>query len=454
MVVPMMSCHRRHSSTSAGEQLTYDTAAVQQTWDFGVQGGCYHLSQAAEAKAFFDEQGFVVFSEVMTEEENEAAKSSLVNDLHEINAETQHITSLSHFAEEDLPTSPNHTFRTTCNMAFGRFAWTVRCNQNIRMAFATLHECTLDALACSWDNPFYTPQANDSCSTQNACTQLHWDMNWYYGGEKAPLADELCVQGVYYASATDFTTPTFVGCPSSQSTFMDFCESEHNRSKMGANVLNYMPLEEFGSDFASSVALPAPQRIHVPARGLLLWSSRFCHGNSAPMVPGPTIAPMDVDEPTLGRVAMAICYGPVTHRSSEVQKAGLLMGVAGIRTTHNPAIMLAHDKHGYPDSFVSNSEPNANLRPIKIPLNPCVTEEDFKQMMDRAALTMSQRQALSLETLQEAVYASYWGLDGRTEADAWLPMLNFDIGDLRTLMHPIASSSQGLHTCEAAAASH
>ena len=25
-------------------------------------------------------------------------------------------------------------------------------------------------------------------------TQLHWDMNLFYGGDKAPMADELCVQ--------------------------------------------------------------------------------------------------------------------------------------------------------------------------------------------------------------------------------------------------------------------
>jgi hypothetical protein len=35
------------------------------------------------------------------------------------------------------------------------------------------------------------------------------------------------------------------------------------------------------------------------------------------------------------------------------------MGLAGMRTTHNPAIMLAHDKHGYPADFVSEIHPNA-----------------------------------------------------------------------------------------------
>ena len=51
------------------------------------------------------------------------------------------------------------------------------------------------------------------------------------------------------------------------------------------------------------------------------------------------------------------------------------MGLAGMRTTHNPAIMLAHDKHGYPDDFVSNSEPNASLRDIELGLNPAVVGE-------------------------------------------------------------------------------
>ena len=48
----------------------------------------------------------------------------------------------------------------------------VRAHPGIKQCFAQLHECRPDQLACSWDNPFYTPQATDSCSTQNACTQL------------------------------------------------------------------------------------------------------------------------------------------------------------------------------------------------------------------------------------------------------------------------------------------
>ena len=47
-----------------------------------------------------------------------------------------------------------------------------------------------------------------------------------------------------------------------------------------------------------------------------------------------------------------------------------MQGVAGIRTTHNPAVMLAHDKHGYPDDFVSVDEPNKALSAIRIQLNP------------------------------------------------------------------------------------
>eukprot|EP01052_Picozoa_sp_SAG31_P027058 SAG31_NODE_2502_length_5594_cov_3.175796_2_plen_90_part_00 len=68
----------------------------------------------------------------------------------------------------------------------------MRGHESIKEAFGMVHMVPPEQLACSWDNPFYTPRANDSCSTQNACTQLHWDMNWWYGGKKAPLADELC----------------------------------------------------------------------------------------------------------------------------------------------------------------------------------------------------------------------------------------------------------------------
>ena len=141
---------------------------------------------------------------------------------------------------------------------------------------------------------------------------------------------------------------------------------------------------------------------------------------------------------------------PVAHRSAEVHRAGLLMGLAGIRTTHNPAIMLAHDKHGYPDDFVTSYEPNSKLNALKIPLNPDVTEADFQQMLAKAKLSPAERQNLSLTTFQSEVYRSYWSLDERSVQDAWLPMMKLSSRHLRKLMHPLASSTQGLHESEAA----
>ena len=362
------SC-RRFASSAAG---VFDTTATHNAWNFQRLGGSYTLNctkSIDDARQFFDEQGFVVFRDVMSDDENTSAMRSLLADLHEINPATSHITALGEFDEPELPTSPNHTFRTTCNMAFGRFAWAVRTHDGVKQAFAKLHGTTPDQLACSWDNPFYTPKATDSCSTQNACTQLHWDMNYYYKGAKAPLADELCVQGVYYATATNAQTPTFVCCPGShKSAFMAFCDAETNPSGpiQQAAILNYLPIDVVGGGetFAAKAGLAPPVRIHVPSKGLLLWNSRTCHGNSAPTTgAGATAAAAsdrgareeEQEEEGIGRVAFAICYGPVSQRTAAVHKAGLLMGLAGIRTTHNPAIMLAHDKHGYPADFVSRS---------------------------------------------------------------------------------------------------
>jgi hypothetical protein len=360
---------RRFASSTAG---AFDTSATQDAWDFQRLGGSYTLDSATSidgARQFFDEQGFVVFEDVMSDDENASAVRSLLADLHEVNPATSHITALDAFDESDLPTSPNHTFRTTCNMAFGRFAWAVRAHDRVKEAFARLHGTTSDQLACSWDNPFYTPKATDSCSTQNACTQLHWDMNYYYKGSKAPLADELCVQGVYYATATNAQTPTFVCCPGShKSAFVAFCDAETNPSgpSQQAAILNYLPIDAVGGgeEFASKAGLAPPVRIHVPSKGLLLWNSRTCHGNSAPAAAAAEKAAGEEaqeqqEEEGIGRVAFAICYGPVSQRTAAVQKAGLLMGLAGMRTTHNPAIMLAHDKHGYPADFVSEIHPNA-----------------------------------------------------------------------------------------------
>ena len=453
-------CRCCASSSAAG---AFDTSTTQPAWDFGKRGGSYPLQDADDAEKFFDEQGFVVFTDVMSDAENTAATGALLEDLHEVNPAKAHISALDAFEEDDLPTSPNHTFRTTCNMAFGRFSWAVRTHYGVKEAFAKIHGTTADSLSCSWDNPFYTPQATDSCSTQSACTQLHWDMNYFFKGTKAPLTDELCVQGVYYATETSETTPTFVCCPGShKEAFMAYCQADTNPSgpKHRKAILNYLPIDVVGGvEFASKAGLAPPVRIHVPSKALLLWNSRTCHGNSAPVpVRGQNgdecerrmnaSGGFEAEEGNIGRVAFAICYGPTSQRTAAVHKAGLLMGLAGMRTTHNPAIMLAHDKHGYPPDFVSNAEPNSKLNEITLGMNPEVTEEEFQSMLDRAGLSVHERQGLSLTTVQRKVFDSYWKVDGATEADAYAPMLKLSVQDLRRLLPTVASSTQGTHECE------
>eukprot|EP01052_Picozoa_sp_SAG31_P027057 SAG31_NODE_2502_length_5594_cov_3.175796_1_plen_410_part_00 len=255
---------------------------------------------------------------------------------------------------------------------------------------------------------------------------------------------------MYYATPTSERTPTFVCCPKSQSTFLLFCHSEHNPSKQGAKILNYLPVSDFESSFALKTELPQPVRIHVPARSLLLWDARTCHGNSAPAIPA---AVSRQDEQEVGRVAFAICYGPVTQRTAAVHKAGLLMGLAGIRTTHNPAIMLAHDKHGYPPDFVSNDEPNKALTSMQIPLNPALSETDFQQMLAKASdcMTSAERacaMSLTLATVQQAVWNSYWNVSKSMESKAYSAILKLEASDLRRLLHPEASQTQALHPCE------
>lgn len=455
---PLPHCQRRLLSAAAAaapeEYSEYDCTHVPRAWDFATDGGAYPLSRADDARSFFAAQGFVVFSDVMSASENAAAIAGLVDDLHEVNPDTRHITDPGTFPEHELPTSPNHTFRTTCNLAFGRFSWSVRGAGGVRQAFSEMHGEPAERLACSWDNPFYTPQADEVSNSQ--ATQLHWDHNMYCAGEKAPLADELCIQGVYYAAPTSFATPAFVCCPGSHHLFHGLCESNCNPSKQGAPVLNYLPAAELGEDTLAEHGVVPPVQIHVPAGGLLLWDSRTCHGNTSPLLPDGNSAEPAARGEFEGRLAMAVCFGPTSQRTASVHKHGLLKGLAGIRTTHNPGIMLAHDKHGYPDDFVSNSEPNEKLRDLKIELNPAVSDAEFSSMIDRAELTSEEREGLllkgegklSLETVQGLVYGSYWGLDGLKEGDYFDKLLKFEMADLRRLLHPQASLVQGVHEAE------
>ena len=75
----------RHASSSgtpaAAAPSSFDTSVVQDAWDFDADGGLFALSQARAAKAFFREQGFVVFAGVMSAAENAGAVRALIDDL-------------------------------------------------------------------------------------------------------------------------------------------------------------------------------------------------------------------------------------------------------------------------------------------------------------------------------------------------------------------------------------
>jgi hypothetical protein len=142
----------------------------------------------------------------------------------------------------------------------------------------------------------------------------------------------------------------------------------------------------------------------------------------------------------------------VDERSIETHKRALIKGFAGIHTTHHPGFMLAHDKHGYPEGFVSINEPNTQLRKIQIPLHPDLREPAFQEMIARAALTPDEKRAMaetvSLRTLQRLAYDSYNRLEGLTEEDCYAKLLQFDVRDLRALLHPDFSKVQALHPAE------
>jgi hypothetical protein len=121
-------CTRGPTTESSAAAADYDCSHVELWWDFDEAGGIFSLAAPGTPahepglQEFFRANGFVVIRDVMSPQANAAAIDALVADLHEVNPATSHITDPGNFLEADLPTSPNHTFRTTCNMAFGRFA--------------------------------------------------------------------------------------------------------------------------------------------------------------------------------------------------------------------------------------------------------------------------------------------------------------------------------------------
>ena len=439
---------------------SHDTSVLERAWDFERDGGRYSLEQAPDLKRFFARFGFVVVTNVMTEGENAAVLQNLVQDLHEINPTTRDVYELSAFAEHDLPTSPNGAFRTTCNICFGRFATSVRAHNGVRRAFGVLHNTPPEKLGCSWDSVFYT--ANPGEVTAKSATQLHWDHNGFCAGAPHSLALDLCVQGVYYACSTGPATPTFACSPGSQHAWASFSDNAANPSHPAhgagaAKLVNYLPLSPFGSDVAGWPApLAEPVRLHVPARSLLLWNSRTCHGNTPPAEPS-----AGSGAPAPGRVSLAVCYGPVDKRSAAVHKDALVKALGGVRTTHHPTLMTTHDRQGYPQDWTQEAEHEPKLaehgnggalRNLRLALNPAVTDAELQCMIARAALGDGVKRALaasvSLETLPQQVYDSYWGRGGLTETDFYMPLNSLQLADVRRLVHPLHACAQGVHHVE------
>ena len=121
--------------------------------------------------------------------------------------------------------------------------------------------------------------------------------------------------------------------------------------------------------------------------------------------------------------------------------------------------MLAHDKHGYPADFVSNSEPNTRLQKIALPRNDEVGEEEFQRMIARASLPekdkrllAEQSSGLGLARVQQQVYDSYWGVGQDCQSNSAIgffhAMMGFQTEDLRRLLHPEVSRVQGRHPAE------
>jgi hypothetical protein len=433
---------------AADFRAKFDTATAT-AWDYKAHGGLFTLDQASSAKAFFEQHGFVVIADVMDESENAAVKRALVADLSEINPSTRDLTDPADFDEADLPTSPNHSFRTTCNICFGRFASEIRAHEGVRAAFAALHGCAAEDMGVSWDTVFYTSRARE-VSARDA-TQLHWDHNGYCAGEPHLLSKHLCVQGVFYASATDLTTPAFACSPGSNHLWRAYSDAEHNPARRGSRLLNYLPLEAFPDAFLEETGLEAPVRVHCPAGSLVLWDARTCHGNTPPVAPPSDGRGSD----GIGRVSLAICYHPVEHRTAAVQKESLVKALGGVRTTHHPAVMLSHNKQGYPADWTAEAEhePNPRVRSLRIPLNPDVSSDEFEAMLARAPMSGDERTKLrslgmSTGSVQRLMYDSYWGREGLTEADVYEPMGRLHMSDLRRLVHPRYSCVQAVHSCE------
>ena len=244
------------------------------------------------------------------------------------------------------------SFAIAAGIPQGHFAWGCRTNPNIRKVFASIHSLPENELCVGMDTAFYTNPALPEAQESNKLWP-HADLNLAVpqSGEWPVYQSLLYIQGSNLSPGRSTT----VIWPKSHTNDFTALMSDPGVQSRGQNShQHYSPISDMSNpDNAAQLNaqyLNQARRIPVPPGSLLVWSSRTIHQGHAGG----------------RRLAMPVCWEPLSRRPSSTLQRKLRMVIMGHATTHSAAL---GDQH--PHQPMSHSLPP-----------PPSGEEELKKWVD------------------------------------------------------------------------
>lgn len=272
----------------------------------------FELEDAAW-RDYFEENGYVVIANVLSEEQIEHAKDLLLSWLEEIsNFDRNDVTT---WDDEDFPASTSTGICSRYGIGQSDFQWYMRTRPKVKASFAKLWDT--DDLLSSFDGcGIFRPWLyNQDWKTSGG---------WFHVDQSTKSKGGVgfqCTQGLINLFDCDDTTGGLTVKPKTHKHHTELCERSRMHSGHYVSIDRRDPLLNMG---------PA-QLVVCKAGDLCLWDSRTIHCNS----PG-VREPEKPENWSLIRIASYICMTPRAKASREVLKQRKKAYEDHIGTSHWP----------------------------------------------------------------------------------------------------------------------
>lgn len=278
------------------------------------------FSKSSEPKAFFEEYGYLVVTDVLTSTEVAEALDKFRAFMAHHDVDVTNPKNMKCFGDSFIGLVGK------CAAGHSAMNWFVRSRQAVKSVFRMAHSMSDDAkLITSFDgfNWFRNPEA-DAEYQGNTTQWFHWDANKWADGDKT-------VQGlVNLIDCLDPHDAGLVVLPRSHKTlFRKVVEENPQHSAR----IKYVGRHEIRQIHAAKIE-ERSHRVPLPAGSMVVWKSSLMHCNTGCLhraVPQPGQA--------VRRLASYVCMGP-DPRDIKLSEKRLEAFHNGKTTTHEPHLCL------------------------------------------------------------------------------------------------------------------